>query len=274
MNKGSGKENPLSFIIWTSGTSWSFTPLRCYGTWFIRYVQCTFYSPPKYQLLTYTVKVNWVGPSQVKIPVLEPSNWTSAFTCKCMAIPFSVVQHLIVTLRRRVQWIHFSIVSSWSYDDWASFIVLHLATAKIYMLLLPQPVDSGDPLETNMPSESNNNLNTYLFLNIHILIYFVLIYIYWNNWGLFLCMLVSNVPRMGCRSGISVSDGASQYQMGLRWSMLRSPMSCWSGMMSVPDGSPIVFDWSLISLRWIFVQACRSSMGLLWVFDGSLMALR
>ena len=60
----------------------------------------------------------------------------------------------------------------------------------------------GDPSEASTPAESNRNFNTctYVCLNVLIFIYFLLIYIHWNN----------------ILGHVEFSDQASRSPMGLR----------------------------------------------------------
>ena len=90
------------------------------------------------------------------------------------------------------------------------------------------------PSGTNMPAESNWNLNIYMFKYSYFHILFAYLY-------------TCRYP-MGCRSDMSVSNEACRFQIGLRWSMSRFPIGLRSGM-SVSDQacrSPIViiFSWT------------------------------
>ena len=100
--------------------------------------------------------------------------------------------------------------------------------------------DWHTPSETNMPGESNWNVNTFKYSYFYILF----AYLY-----------------------IGIIYGACRFQLGLRWSMstvevsnkaCRSPMGLRSGM-SVSDGSPIGLRWVSVNNN-IFVNSNLSSV--------------
>ena len=124
----------------------------------------------------------------------------------------------------------------------------------------------------------------YIYLNILINTYFLLIYIHihGNNvralnrhvglWWVFnvspirhICW--SLIRHVDHRPSMSVTDGFSIKHVGLRWGM------------SVSDGSTMkhvglrwgmpVSDGSSICLRWVFDQACMSPTGLRYVSNGT-----
>ena len=98
------------------------------------------------------------------------------------------------------------------------------------------------PLETDMPVETHwrpRCLRSPIRIHTHMFKY-TYFYILFAN--LYTCR-----SPMGCQSRMSVSHEACWFQMGLRWSMLRSP-------------------FRHVGLQWV---SDRSRIGLWWVSDGS-----
>ena len=129
----------------------------------------------------------------------------------------------------------------------------------------PRPTCLWTPIGDQHACGVQSEFSTYIE------IYFLLIFIYWNNvrtlirhfdlkWGM-------SVSDEACRSLWWVFDQACRFQMALRWRMSRSPMGIRSAM-SVFDRSPLglrlVSDNNNIFVNLIFSLSHESMVDKIW----------